>query len=186
MSRSSVVKTDQASKKRSHAPAVRKKVNTKEKEVVEETLHEIKETKEERTEKKSLVCRAQEVFRHFAGRTAQAMGSPISFVLATAVVIGWALCGPVFKYSENWQLVINTGTTIITFLMIFLVQNTQNRESRAIQLKLDELLRGVKGARTDLVDLEDATDEELEELQHHFESLRKHSADDSVDESEEE
>jgi len=89
------------------------------------------------------------------------MGSPAAFAAAIAVVVGWAILGPVYHYSDTWQLVINTGTTIVTFLMVFLMQNTQNRDSKAIQLKLDELLRGVKGARTGLVRLESLTEDEL-------------------------
>ena len=112
-------------------------------------------------------------FRKVATCTSHAMGSPWAFVIAAASVVVWAMLGKQFQYSETWQLVINTGTTIVTFLMIFLVQNTQNRDSRAIHLKLDELLRGVKGARTAMVDLEDATDDELDQLQKQFEQLRK-------------
>jgi low affinity Fe/Cu permease len=89
------------------------------------------------------------------------------------IIIVWALTGPVFHYSDTWQLVINTGTTIITFLMVFLIQNTQNRDAKAIHLKLDELIRGVKGARTNLVDLEKLSDEELERLKQQFERVRR-------------
>lgn len=92
------------------------------------------------------------------------MGSPYSFILALLVVIGWAASGPVFKYSQTWQLFINTGTTIITFLMIFLVQNTQNRDSKAMQLKLDELIRSTTGARSEFMSLEILSDEELQAL----------------------
>ena len=93
------------------------------------------------------------------------------FFLAVAVVIVWAVCGPMFGYSDSWQLIINTGTTILTFLMVFLIQNTQNRDAKAIQLKLDELIRAVEGARTRLVRLEDMTDDELAELQEQFKRL---------------
>jgi low affinity Fe/Cu permease len=93
--------------------------------------------------------------------------------MAVAVIVVWAALGPVYHYSDTWQLVINTATTIVTFLMVFVIQNTQNRDSKAIQLKLDELLRGVKGARTGLVRLEELTDEELKDLQTSFEALRK-------------
>jgi low affinity Fe/Cu permease len=92
---------------------------------------------------------------------------------AIAIVVGWAILGPVYHYSDTWQLVINTGTTIVTFLMVFLMQNTQNRDSKAIQLKLDELLRGVKGARTGLVKLETLTEEELVGLESEFEALQR-------------
>ena len=92
-------------------------------------------------------------------------------MLALASIIVWGALGPVFHFSDTWQLVINTTTTIITFLMVFLIQNTQNRDTKAIHLKLDELLRGVSGARTSLVNLENLSDEELERLQKQFERL---------------
>jgi low affinity Fe/Cu permease len=114
-----------------------------------------------------------ELFRRFAHRTSEAMGSSWAFILAVLTVVAWALTGPLFRFSETWQLVINTGTTIVTFLMIFLVQNTQNRDAKAIHLKLDELLRGVEGARTGLVDLESCTDEELNRLDEAFKRLRE-------------
>lgn len=112
------------------------------------------------------------VFRFCSTWISQAMGSPWAFALAALVVIGWAITGPHFHYSNTWQLVINTGTTIVTFLMVFLIQNTQNRDTRALQLKLDELLRAVHGARNSLVNLESLSDEELERLQEEFERLR--------------
>jgi low affinity Fe/Cu permease len=113
------------------------------------------------------------LFRKFAQTTSQAVGSSWSFILAVIVIIVWAITGPMFHYSDTWQLVINTGTTIITFLMVFLIQNTQNRDALAIHLKLDELIRGVKGARTHLVELESLSDDELERLQEQFKRLRK-------------
>ncbi|GAB4212055.1 MAG: hypothetical protein OHK0022_47390 [Roseiflexaceae bacterium] len=88
-----------------------------------------------------------ELFRKFANKTSDIVGSPWAFIAAVALIIGWAASGPLFGFSDTWQLVINTGTTIITFLMVFLIQNTQNRDARAIHLKLDELIRSVKGAR---------------------------------------
>jgi low affinity Fe/Cu permease len=115
-------------------------------------------------------------FRHFAHRTALAMGTPSAFGLALLIIITWGLTGPAFHYSDTWQLVINTGTTIVTFLMVFLIQNTQNRDSQAIHLKLDELIRAVARARNELVDLEDLSDEELERLQEQFEMLRRTAA----------
>jgi len=134
----------------------------------------LEQIREERRERPTgFLCTVSENFRRWAAATSRAMGSAWTFAIALVAVIVWAATGPIFHYSETWQLVINTGTTIITFLMIFLVQNSQNRDSRAIQLKLDELLRGVKGARTAMVDLEDATDEELEKLQAEFERLRR-------------
>ena len=114
----------------------------------------------------------RELFRRFAHKTAEIVGSPLAFLLAIILIALWAITGPLFKFSDTWQLVINTTTTIITFLIVFLIQNTQNRDSRAIHLKLDELLKGVKGARTSLVDLEDLTDAELERLHREFQRLR--------------
>jgi low affinity Fe/Cu permease len=114
----------------------------------------------------------KELFRKFAQTTSQAVGSSWAFLLATMVIVIWAATGPLFHYSDTWQLVINTGTTIITFLMVFLIQNTQNRDAKAIHLKLDELIRGVEGARTHLVDLEAFSDEELDRLQQQFKRIR--------------
>ena len=116
-----------------------------------------------------------EAFRKFANKTSEAMGTPWAFIAAVLLILGWAVSGPFFGFSEVWQLVINTGTTIITFLMVFLIQNTQNRDAKAIHLKLDELLRGVEGARTGMVDLEDLSDEDLKKLQNEFQRLREHS-----------
>jgi low affinity Fe/Cu permease len=104
---------------------------------------------------------------------ALASGSPWAFGAAVLLLIGWLVAGPLFDFSDTWQLVINTATTIVTFLMVFLIQNTQNRDTKAIQLKLDELLRGVKGARTGMVSLETLSDEELDRLQSEFERLRE-------------
>jgi low affinity Fe/Cu permease len=101
------------------------------------------------------------------------VGSSWSFMFAALIILVWAVTGPLFHYSDTWQLVINTGTTIITFLMVFLIQNTQNRDAKAIHLKLDELIRGVKGARTHLVDLETMSDEELDRLQQQFKRVRR-------------
>jgi low affinity Fe/Cu permease len=115
----------------------------------------------------------KELFRLFAQKTSQLVGSSWAFILAVLIIIAWAVTGPIFHYSDTWQLVINTGTTIITFLMVFLIQNTQNRDAKAIHLKLDELLRGVKGARTGLVNLEQLSDDDLERLQKEFERLHR-------------
>jgi low affinity Fe/Cu permease len=120
-----------------------------------------------------------ELFRHFAKKAADVLGTVWAFLIAVIVIVVWAVTGPYFKFSETWQLIINTGTTIVTFLMVFLIQNTQNRDARAIHLKLDELLRAVGEARTGLVDLEDLTDEELAKLQTQFEDLRKQNPHDS-------
>ena len=112
-----------------------------------------------------------DMFRKFAQKTAHAMGTSWAFIIAFLIIVVWATTGPLFKYSDTWQLVINTGTTIVTFLMVFLIQNTQNRDAKAFHLKLDELLKGVKGARTELIDLEELSDEELEELHQQFKKI---------------
>jgi len=110
-------------------------------------------------------------FRRFAEAVSRVVGSSRAFIVAVACISVWALTGPLFHFSDSWQLVINTGTTIVTFLMVFVIQNTQNRDGKATQLKLDELLRGVKGARNRLVHLEDLSDEELERLREEFQKL---------------
>jgi low affinity Fe/Cu permease len=115
-------------------------------------------------------------FRKPADAAASAVGSSRAFAAAALVVLVWAATGPVFHFSDTWQLVINTGTTVVTFLMVFLIQNTQNREARVTQLKLDELIRAVAGARNSLVDMEHMTDEELAQLQAEFEALRDRTA----------
>jgi low affinity Fe/Cu permease len=114
----------------------------------------------------------RDLFRRLAERTAHAVGSPWAFLLALLTIAVWTVTGPYFKYSDTWQLFINTSTTIVTFLMVFLIQNTQNRETRIVTLKLDELLRGVEGARTGLVKLDHMSDEELEIVQQEFTRLR--------------
>lgn len=114
-----------------------------------------------------------EIFRKLAHATSERMGSPWTFVLAVLTIVVWAITGPIFHYSDTWQLIINTGTTIVTFLMVFLIQNTQNRDAVAMHLKLDELLRAMEGARTGFVDLEDMTDEELKCLRDEFSRLRE-------------
>jgi low affinity Fe/Cu permease len=111
-------------------------------------------------------------FHRLAHATAERVGRPQSFLLALLVVVVWGVTGPLFHYSDTWQLVINTGTTIVTFLMVFLIQNTQNRDAHAVHLKLDELIRATKGARNALVGLEDMSDEDLDKLQREFERLR--------------
>jgi low affinity Fe/Cu permease len=118
----------------------------------------------------------RDMFRCFAQRTAESVGSPWMFLTALLITLGWALAGPFYHYSDTWQLVINTGTTIVTFLMVFLIQNTQNRDAKALHLKLDELLRAVQAARTDLIDLEHLSDEELEQLQQEFHRVRERCA----------
>jgi low affinity Fe/Cu permease len=120
--------------------------------------------------------RLRERFRHFAGRAAGAAGSPWAFLGAVFTVLAWALLGPRYRFSDTWQLVINTGTTIVTFLMVFLIQNTQNRDARAIQLKLDELIRASAQTRNRLIDLEECDEEELRQLEAQFRELRARSA----------
>jgi low affinity Fe/Cu permease len=115
---------------------------------------------------------AAEIFRHFARKTADWLGSPAAFWIAVLTIVAWALLGHRFDYSDTWQLVINTATTIVTFLMVFLIQSTQNRDAKALHLKLDELLRAVKGARTGLVRLEELTEDQLTALQQEFTELQ--------------
>jgi low affinity Fe/Cu permease len=100
-------------------------------------------------------------------------GSPFGFVVAVLIVLAWAVTGPFFQYSNTWQLVINTGTTILTFLMVFLIQNTQNRDAHAIHLKLDELLRAIDPARDEFIDIEDSADEKIDRLTREFDDLRE-------------
>jgi low affinity Fe/Cu permease len=114
----------------------------------------------------------KEWFARFANRTSTAAGSYIAVVVAVAVVLIWAVTGPVFKFSTTWQLVINTGTTIVTFLMVFLIQNSQNRESRALQLKLDELIRAVGDASNRLIDVEEGTEDDLDRLREEYKGMR--------------
>ncbi len=113
----------------------------------------------------------RDAFRKFAGNVSRWAGSPASFTLAILIIVIWGVTGPLFKYSDTWQLVINTGTTIVTFLMVFLIQNTQNRETRAINLKLDELIRAISKARNDMIDMENVSEEELEKVEDQFHQL---------------
>jgi low affinity Fe/Cu permease len=113
-------------------------------------------------------------FRIFAGRVSVWAGSATVFIGALLIIIIWALSGPILNFSDRWQLFINSVTTIVTFLMVFLIQNTQNRDGRAMQLKLDELILTNKGARESFVDLEDISDEELEVLTNEFRNLHEH------------
>ena len=111
-------------------------------------------------------------FHAFAAKSAHLVGTKWAFVLAVAVIVVWAITGPMFGYSNTWQLVINTLTTVITFLMVFLIQNTQNRDARAIHLKLDEIIRSLKVARNEMIDIEKLSDKELEDLEKYFERIR--------------
>lgn len=112
------------------------------------------------------------IFHTFCRRVSNVVGSPLAFAVALAVVIVWLLSGPMFRYSDTWQLVINTATTIVTFLVVFLIQHSQNHDTRAIHLKLDELIRAVSKARTGLVDLEELPEPELARLEQEFRRLR--------------
>ena len=114
----------------------------------------------------------KDLFRKIAQWTSKATGSPFGFFVALVVVIAWAVTGPYFNYSNTWQLVINTGTTILTFLMVFLIQNTQNRDAHAIHLKLDEIIRSIDPARNEFIDVEDSADEKLDRLTKEFNILR--------------
>ena len=115
----------------------------------------------------------EKYFTKIANNVAYATGKPITFILCCTVIVVWAVSGPLFGFSDTWQLIINTGTTIVTFLMVFLIQNTQNRDGAALQTKLDELIRASKHARNLMMNLQNCTDEELEELQREFARLRK-------------
>jgi low affinity Fe/Cu permease len=108
------------------------------------------------------------LFTRFAKTTALYTGKPITFILAFSTIIVWAISGPLFGFSDTWQLVINTGTTIVTFLMVFLIQNTQNRDTEALQLKLDEIVRSIKGARNQVLDLEDLDEKELDKIREEY------------------
>jgi low affinity Fe/Cu permease len=114
-----------------------------------------------------------DLFHKIAQKTSNAVGSAWAFSVAGLILIVWAASGPVFHFSDSWQLVINTGTTIVTFLMVFLIQNTQNRDAKVIHLKLDELIRVTRRARNHLVDLEDLEEAELDKLEREFQRLRE-------------
>lgn len=124
-------------------------------------------------ESKNFFCVVSDVFRIFARGSSRVLGSAWVFAGAIVIIVVWALTGPMFHYSNTWQLIINTGTTIVTFLMVFLIQNTQNRDAKAAHLKLDEIIRALKGARNELIDLEKLADEDLASLEKQFERVRK-------------
>ena len=124
-------------------------------------------------ESRDFFCVASDAFRIFARRSSAVLGSAWAFGIAILVIVIWGLTGPAFHYSNTWQLIINTGTTIVTFLMVFLIQNTQNRDAKAAHLKLDEIIRALKGARNELVDLEKLADEDLTSLEKQFERVLK-------------
>src|SRR5881409_3642344 len=125
-----------------------------------------------KSKERDFFCRVRDRFRHFAHRSAEVLGSAWAFIGAIFIIAVWGLTGPAFYFSATWQLIINTGTTIVTFLMVFLIQNTQNRDTKATQLKLDEIIRALKKARNELVDLEDLSDEELKKLGEQFKRVR--------------
>jgi low affinity Fe/Cu permease len=131
------------------------------------------EKRTERKQERDFFCVVSDAFRVFARRCAAMLGSAWAFGGAVLVILVWILTGPTFHFSDTWQLIINTATTVITFLMVFLIQNTQNRDAKAVHLKLDEMIRALKGARNQLVDLEDLSDEELKKLEEQFQQLRK-------------
>ena len=132
-----------------------------------------KENAKRREESRDFFGVASDTFRIFARRSSAVLGSAWAFGIAILVIVIWGLTGPAFHYSNTWQLIINTGTTIVTFLMVFLIQNTQNRDAKAAHLKLDEIIRALEGARNELIDLEKLADEDLTSLEKQFERVRK-------------
>ena len=130
----------------------------------------------EKPQERDFVCRVRDSFRHFARKSSEVLGSAWAFIGAIFIIVVWGLTGPAFHFSDTWQLIINTGTTIVTFLMVFLIQNTQNRDAKAVHLKLDELIRAVQGARNQLVDLEKLSDDELKKLEEQFTRVRSKAA----------
>ncbi len=122
--------------------------------------------------------KSSSLFTRLAKLTARKTGQPIAFIIALSVIIIWLITGPIFKFGDTWQLVINTGTTIITFLMVFLIQNTQNKDSLAVQVKLDELIRVIDGAHNALLDLEELEEQELDEIRSNYEKLAEQARED--------
>jgi low affinity Fe/Cu permease len=137
-------------------------------------VEKLKKNEQER----DFLCVVSDAFRVFARYSSSMLGSAWAFAAALLVIVIWLVTGPVFHFSDTWQLIINTATTIITFLMVFLIQNTQNRDAKAVHLKLDELIRAVKDARNELVDLENLSDEELQNLEEQFRKMRKRAEND--------
>jgi low affinity Fe/Cu permease len=142
--------------------------------VQETQIEKLKKNEQER----DFFCVVSDAFRVFARRSSSMLGSAWAFAAALLVIVVWLVTGPVFHFSNTWQLIINTATTVITFLMVFLIQNTQNRDAKAVHLKLDELIRAVKDARNELVDLEELSDEELQKLEGQFRNMRKRAEND--------
>ena len=139
-------------------------------------VEELKAHKQER----DVFCVVRDAFRVFAQRCSAMLGSAWAFSAAVLVILLWLVTGPIFHFSDTWQLIINTATTVVTFLMVFLIQNTQNRDAKAMHLKLDELIRAIKGARNELVDIEDLSDEELKKLEEQFRRMRKRAESDDT------
>jgi low affinity Fe/Cu permease len=139
------------------------------------TVDTQKEKVKQQEESRDFFCVVSDAFRIFARRSSMVLGSAWAFASAILIIIIWGLTGPAFHYSNTWQLIINTGTTIVTFLMVFLIQNTQNRDAKAAHLKLDEIIRALKGARNEFIDLEKLTDEDLTSLEKQFERVRKNA-----------
>jgi len=133
---------------------------------------QVKKLKEQENAR-DFFCVVSDAFRIIARRSSIALGSAWAFAGALLVILVWVLTGPAFHFSDTWQLIINTATTVITFLMVFLIQNTQNRDAKAVHLKLDEMIRALKGARNQLVDLENLSDEDLKKLEKQFQRLRQ-------------
>jgi low affinity Fe/Cu permease len=133
------------------------------------------ETQKQKEQKASgnFLATVSDVFRVFARKSSVILGSAWTFAAAILIIITWGLTGPKFHYSDTWQLIINTGTTIVTFLMVFLIQNTQNRDAKSVHLKLDEVIRVLKGARNELVNLQELSDEDLKKLEQQFTRVRK-------------
>jgi low affinity Fe/Cu permease len=132
-----------------------------------------KEKLKQQAESLDFFCVVSDAFRIVARRSSIVLGSAWAFASAILIIVTWGLTGPTFHYSNTWQLIINTGTTIVTFLMVFLIQNTQNRDAKAAHLKLDEVIRAPKGARNEFIDLEKLADEDLTSLEKQFERVRK-------------
>src|SRR6266487_6287949 len=140
---------------------------------------QVEKTKKQK-EKQDFFCAMRNAFRVFARRSSIILGSAWSFAGAVLVILVWFLTGPTFHFSDTWQLIINTATTVITFLMVFLIQNTQNRDAKAMHLKLDEIIRAIKDARDELFDLEDLSDEDLKKLEKQFKRLRQKAEQDGT------
>src|SRR5713226_5522834 len=134
----------------------------------------------EKEQKRDFFCIVRDAFRCFAQRASVLLGSAWAFCGAVLVIVLWLVTGLTFHFSDTWQLIINTATTVVTFLMVFLIQNTQNRDAKAMHLKLDELIRAVKNARNELVDLEELSDEELQKLEGQFRRMRKRAEKDEA------